>query len=131
MKRISLLFIILALLIVAVVAAVKISSGRDSPGRNNEELLRVITHTFPNLTSEGKPVIQIDSVSRHHDDWYIVTIKSLRQTGELVPVRVVLLDQQENNVGLQVLLGPDTYFSKRETLAFDLPDSVIIELEKL
>lgn len=91
-----------------------------------ERVLEATTKNNPEYMHDGKPVIEVVSVSSF-DTWHIATIKSLRSTDTFVPVKIVLLDTSGI---LRVVAGPDTHFTEKELLEKNAPDSVILELQK-
>lgn len=104
-----------------------IFTTKDESTIDDEKILYVITEKMPLFSLNSKPVIKIDSVSRHRGGWQIVTIKSLRSSEKFVPVKVVMLDTEGK---LTIIAGPDTYFTESELLKYNVPDSVIMELQK-
>ena len=94
----------------------------------DKELIQAITRTFPAYLYKDKPIVEVASVSKYDNAWYDVTIKSLHEVKEFVPVKIVLVDSQD---GLHVVLGPDALFTEDQMLQANLPDAVIIGLQKL
>ena len=92
-----------------------------------DRILYAITENNSGFLHDNKPVIEIDAVSVFEDRWYVATVKSIRATDEIVPVKVVLLD---TNGILRMTAGPDTHFTETELLRYNIPDSVILELRK-
>lgn len=99
-----------------------------TPRVPDEKLASAIISQFPDLSNQGNPVFDIESVSRHDIWWYVVTIKSSSNISKPALVHLVILN---TNDGLRVVSGPDTYTNKGVLIGTDLPDSVILELEKL
>jgi len=135
MRRLVLFSVILIIVIIGIISIVVFFEKDNSPQalrRSEKELLEAITNEYSDFISDSKPVIQIDSVSQHEEKWYVVTIKSLQPVENFVPVKVVLIDHNHNedNGRLQVLLGPDIHFSVPQAMALNIPDSVIMELQK-
>jgi hypothetical protein len=100
----------------------------------NEELVQAIIQDVPSLSDKGKPLIAIESVLHKDSKWYVVTIKSLRSVKNFVPVKVVLLSNGAPGNRLRVTQGPDVHFSdsehNEETASLNMPDWVVLELEK-
>lgn len=94
---------------------------------SNEDFLQAITHQFPDFIKNDDPVIAIESISRHDYIWYIATIRSTSEVENFVPVRVVLVNR--NNT-LSVILGPSVHFTEYDLDSYNLPNSVILELQK-
>lgn len=90
--------------------------------------INAISYEFPFFLQEGKSVIKIGTIKSFENGWHVVTIRSIREASEPVPVFVVL---NELNNKLRVVLGPDTYFSETELLRHNIPDSVILGLQEL
>lgn len=124
------IFGIILLLILA--SAAIFLQGRDFLSKNTapakeERILHAITDNIPAFLYEGEPVIGIDSISTFDDKWHIVTIKSLRTSEKFVPVKIIMLD---NGDELRIISGPDTHFTEPELLKYNVPDAVILELQK-
>lgn len=93
----------------------------------DDRITSAIIDAAPFLSSEGSPVFKIKSANKS-DNWYAVTIESLRETATHTPVYVILV---ENNGKVQTILGPDTNFTEAEMLKYNVPDSIIREFSSL
>ncbi len=127
--------ILLPVILVGVWIGSQNTQPKPTIKHTEEEILQVIIRDIPAFSNEGKPVAQIDSISRHDDKWYVATVKSLHPVKNFVPVKVVLLDYGKPSNNLKVVLGPSVYFSDHDLrdhgmASLNLPDSVIIELQK-
>lgn len=92
---------------------------------DNERFLQFLSSEFTGLNYKGEPIFEIDSIAKFEEKWYIINISSLSESSQDVPVYFILL---ETNDILQVILGPDTYFTEREMLQYNVPDSIMKEL---
>ncbi len=116
------------LLLFVVTAGIFIWNRPADPNQSiDDRIIEAITKEFPTFSSDDGPVIEIDSVSRHDNNWHIATIKSSRSGDESGFVKVILAD---TNTELKVIAGPDTYFTEAELLKRNIPDSVILELRR-
>ncbi len=97
------------------------------PLSDEEQLIKIITSEYPSFTSNEEPLIEIESVSDNYKGWYVVTIKSKRPVKNFVPVKLVML---ETGGIAKTILGPDTHFTESDLLKYNVPDSVIMELQK-
>lgn len=131
MKRKVFIALIALLLFSAIVGIFFINyrASKQDPTPSHEKFLSVITAQHPEFT-DSKPFITVDTVSRHAEGWYVVTITSTRSTGATVPVKFLFIDREGTGKNLTIVLGPSAYFSPYETLPLDLPESAIIELER-
>ena len=94
---------------------------------DKEYILSSILNDIPAFSADNRSLVKIDSVAKFEDKWYIINISSLRETKVDVPVKLVLLD---TGTDLQIMLGPDTDFTEAELLQYNVPDSVILGLQK-
>jgi hypothetical protein len=130
-SRRTLLGLILLLLIIGLGTGFIIFKQSAPPKElSSEHILQAIIHDIPAFSSAGKPIIQIASVSHIEGGWYVVILKSLHPVKTFVPVKVILMDQGLPDHLLTVVLGPDTHFTEDEMTAHNLPDPVILELQK-
>lgn len=97
---------------------------------SNRVVLQTITNQYPEFLSNNKPVIQVESVSRFEDEWYIITLKSLNEVEQFVPVKALLTETPHTSTGLKIVLGPEVHFTESEMRYYNLPDTVIKELQK-
>lgn len=103
-------------------------SEPSSEAPSEDSFLQFITDTFPLFTEKNEPVIAVDSISRHENNWYIVTIKSIHDVEVFVPVRIIVFYREGLERDPSVILGPDTHFTETEMLSNNIPDSIIREL---
>jgi hypothetical protein len=125
--------ILLVLIVGGIVGAKSLQDHQavNNPSNHlNEEIIGAITRDNPTLVYQNKPVIEVVSTKQFEGKWYVVTIKSIHEKTMPVPVKVVLLDQGEPDHILTALLGPDVHFTDSEMGSANLPDSVMLELEK-
>lgn len=102
----------------------------ESEKQLNEAALQAILDSKPLFTSSGSSVIEIENVSEPQENWYIATIKSINEDTATVPVSVVLREYSQSGSDLRVVLGPETDFTEAQMLQRNLPDAVILELQK-
>lgn len=124
MKKVILAGTILILTIGSILVWPVISRPTETIS-TEEQILKSIAREFPSFSADGKPVIELSSISTHDNGWYVATIKSLQSVKNPVPVRLVLL---ETDGQIRTILGPDVHFSEEEMLALNIPDSVILEI---
>lgn len=131
MKKTLLFFSVLLFAILVIWILFVVSQPKPSSNFSDEILLQAITKKYPAFIYKGEPTIKISTVSVHEGKWYIVSIASRRSVKSPVPVRVVLVNSSSvENPNLIVVLGPDTHFSESAMVSSNLPDSVIMELQK-
>lgn len=131
-KKVAVIILSVAIVVTGLILVTLKINKDDSAIQNTDEQLQVrvieaITKGRPSLLDNGKPIIEVDSLS-HHNSWYIASIKSVNETGDAVPVKVVLID---SNGVMRSILGPETRFTEAEMLKYNIPDSVIQELQKI
>ncbi len=97
---------------------------------SHDDFVYAITDRFPSLVRDGKPVIEVVDAQRIENTWYIITIKSIHEEKMSVPVKVILLDNGQSSPDLRAIAGPDIRFTETEMLRYNLPDSVILELQE-
>lgn len=102
------------------------NKNTDNP-TTDDRITSAIIDAAPFLSSEGSPVFKIKSVNKS-DNWYAVTIESLRETATHIPVYVILV---KNNGKIQTVLGPDTHFTEAEMLKYNVPDPIVREFSSL
>lgn len=102
-------------------------SSRSNKNQPTEEdvITQAITRAVPMFSDGDKPVIEISSITKFEDAWYIININSHHKANNDVLVYLVL---HGFNNDLQVVVGPDTYFNETEMLQYNIPDSIIKEL---
>ena len=127
MRKAALVGLVLAIAIGALLAWFLFNRPATQTKSTEERMLDVIVSEFPSFSSEGKPVIELESVSVHGDGWYVATIKSLHPVKNPVPVRIVLVEKEGQ---IRSIIGPETHFSEAKMLSLNIPDSVILELSK-
>lgn len=93
-----------------------------------DEVTQVIVDNFPYFSYNRTPAFRIDSLSSHDNIWYIATIKPLNSTEVSVPVKIILMRENQSSSSLRIILGPDTVFTESEMISYNIPDSVIKEL---
>lgn len=126
-KSFVITFIFLVFVSIVVLAAIEFFRDKEPKLSDDEYIIKAITESNSEFIHNNKPVIEIDSITVFNDHWYVATIKSLRATENIVPVKVVVLDTD----GIfKVIAGPDTHFTEAELLRYNMPDSVILELQK-
>ena len=131
MKKVSVVILSVAIVVTGLVLVILKINKKDSAIQNTNEQLQTkvieaITEGKPSLLDNGEPIIEIDSLSRHND-WYIASIKSINDTGDIVPVKVILVD---SNGVMRSIFGPETRFTETEMLQYNVPDAIIKELTK-
>ncbi len=132
MKR---LIIVLIIVIISLGLGVTLYSRMQVPKTNepsHEEIISAITYNFPMFLHDNAPVIEVTDVERIDDKWYVVTIKSIHEKEAAVPVKIIMINENNSgdNLTLRIVTGPDTYFTEPELLRYNVPDSVILELEE-
>lgn len=129
MKKIAISLTLLVIFLSIGVFALKGPSifKKEAAPTREQLILTAIIEGMPQFIHDGKPAIEIYSVSQFEGKWYIVTIKSVRPIKNFVPVRLVLLEEASR---FRIIVGPDTYFPEDRLLSLNLPDSVILELQK-
>ena len=121
---------------IAIVISMKYLQSRQideyfKKGPSNQEVLQVITRDKPALLYNNRPVIEIASIKRFENKWYVITIKSPKDKDVKVPVKIVLQDisSTPSARNLKTIIGPDTHFTEYQQLKYSLPDSVTKELQ--
>ena len=130
MKGKTLLTIIgIAVLVSTVAGLFLFNDGflRQERATQEDYIHQAIIEKYPGLMIGGVPLIELKSVTEPEPGWYIANIGSIQETKKDVPVYVVLRGSDEN---VRVFLGPDIHFSEAEMLSLNMPDSVILELQK-
>ena len=128
MNKKILLFVALVGAIISVVFYIIVNNYNQDRGVSIEDRISsTIASRIPMLSSGGTPVFAIDSISSH-GSWHIAKIKSLKETRRPVPVIAILNELDDTT--LNIVLGPDTHFTETELLRNNVPDSVILELQK-
>jgi hypothetical protein len=125
MKRKLLLYGLVGLLATVGVVTFIFIKPMITPQPPDSDFLKSIIEEFPDFKEGDKPVIAIDSISRHKYQWYIVTIKSNKEVNDSVPVRLVMY---QSGSKLSTVIKPDTRFTEVELKEKNLPESAIVEL---
>ncbi len=131
MKRIAFIVVI----IVAIASGAALYGILQSPKTetpSQDTFIDAITDAFPLFLKDDKPVIQVVDIKNTDETWYIITLKSIHEEVMSVPVRVVFTSANSSSESnrLNLLLGPGTHFTEAELLRYNVPDSVIMELQK-
>jgi hypothetical protein len=122
---------IIGTVVIAVILGFTILTGfltsQQKTPTQEDLILNTITESVSPFSHEGRSIVEIESISRHEDGWYIVELKPVRSYKGYIPVKLIMSDTGGT---LNIISGPDTYFGEPELLKLNVPDSVILELRK-
>jgi len=99
---------------------------------SNEDIISAITNEFPIFLDDNIPVIEVTEKERFENKWYVITIKSIHEKEAFVPIKTVIVSENTSNntTRLRIVLGPDARFTESSLLQYNVPDSVILELQE-
>ena len=90
-----------------------------------DRIQEFISSEFSGLNYDNKPIFRLHSLKDSSGGWYLADIRSIHKTKKEIPVYLILLD---TNNTLRVILGPDTHFTEKKMLQYNIPDPIMKEL---